>query len=87
MTPANVPYASYDQVPTLRKQSFFWITWFVFAPIAVVILITGDVYYRKKGQVRAFGMANRVVAGLLALLWLYLIIRAIAEGPDASLQG
>ena len=87
MTPVTVHYASYDQVPTLRKQWFFWITWFVFAPIAVVILITGDVYYRKKGEVRAFGMANRVVAGLLALLWLYAIIRATADGPDATFQG
>ena len=74
MTSANIPYASYDQVPTLRKQWVFWISWYIFFPIAVLILITGDVYYRKGGKVRAFGMANRIVAGLLALFCIYEII-------------
>ncbi|MEX2275462.1 MAG: hypothetical protein WEA10_07890 [Actinomycetota bacterium] len=39
--------------------------------------MTGDVYYKKLGEVRAFGVANRIVAGLLGLLWLGLLIRAL----------
>jgi hypothetical protein len=40
MTSANIRYASYDQVPTLRKQWVFWISWYIFFPIAMLILIT-----------------------------------------------
>ncbi|HYK82206.1 MAG TPA: hypothetical protein VEU55_03610 [Gemmatimonadales bacterium] len=78
MAPKIAPYATYDEVPALRKQWFFWLTWFAFPPIAIGLLWTGDVYYWKKGEVRAFGMANRIVAGLIALLWLAAIMNAIA---------
>ncbi len=67
MTTNPTPYATYDQVPTHRKQWFFWLTWFLLAPAAIAILITGDVYYPKKGEVRAFGPANRIVAILIGL--------------------
>ena len=80
MATKPVPYATYDQVPTHRKQWFFWLTWFLLAPIAIMILITGDVYYRKKGEVRAFGPANRIVAMIIGLLWSIGFINAIIEG-------
>ena len=80
MATTPVPYTSYDQVPTHRKQWFFWLTWFLFAPVAIAILITGDVYYPKKGEVRAFGLANRIVAMLIALFWSIALISGIIEG-------
>ena len=60
MSPHTVPYATYDEVPAFRRQGFFWLTWILFSPIAIGILLTGDVYYRKKGEVRRFGIANRM---------------------------
>jgi len=48
MSPHKVPYATYDQVPAFRRQGVFWLSWILFAPIAVGILLTGDVYYQKK---------------------------------------
>jgi hypothetical protein len=77
MAPSSAPYATYDQVPTHRRQWFFWLMWFFLAPVAVGILVTGDVYYPKRGEVRSFGIANRIVAGLIALGWLYWIVRAV----------
>jgi RsiW-degrading membrane proteinase PrsW (M82 family) len=71
MATTAAQYASYDQVPTFRKQWVFWLLWVAFAPAAVVLLLTGDIYYVKKGEVRKFGMANRVLAGLIALLWMW----------------
>ena len=84
MPPQPVPYATYDQVPSFRRQGFFWLTWILFAPIAIGILLTGDVYYRKKGEVRRFGMANRIVAGLIGLLWLVAIIQALFNGQASA---
>jgi hypothetical protein len=86
MSPEPVPYATYDQVPAFRRQGFFWLTWFLFAPIAIGILLTGDVYYRKKGEVRRFGIANRIVAGVIGLLWLVGIIQAVVDGLASTTQ-
>lgn len=74
---ASREYTSYDQVPVYRKQWFFWITYIVFAPIALCILIFGDVYYQKKGKVKSFGLANRIVAGIIAVLWIWKVVDII----------
>jgi len=80
MATKPIPYATYDQVPTHRKQWFFWLTWFLLQPVAIAILITGDVYYRRKGEIRAFGPANRIVAMLIGLLYFIALINGIIEG-------
>jgi hypothetical protein len=41
----------------LQTPMVFWTTWLCFSPIAIGVLVTGDVYYMKKGTVRAFGDA------------------------------
>ena len=80
MATKAIPYATYDEVPYYRKQGFFWLWWFLFAPIAIGILLTGDVYYRKRGQVRSFGLANRIVAGVIAVLWFLVAVQEVT-GP------
>ena len=40
---------------------------FTIQPIAIGILLFGDVYYQKKGVIKSFGLANRIVAGIIAL--------------------
>ncbi len=80
MTNAGPPYTTYAEVPYYRKQSFFWLTYLLFAPIALALLISGDIYYQKKGEVKSFGTANRIVASLIALFWLYGLFQALT-GP------
>ena len=77
MTNPSPLYSTYAQVPYYRKQSFFWLTYVLFSPIALALLISGDIYYQKKGEVRSFGMANRIVAIVIALLWLYSVVQAL----------
>lgn len=60
-------YLSYDSVPAYRQQWFFWLTFFFVPPLALLVLITGDVYYRVRGEVRAFGWLNRGLAVLILL--------------------
>lgn len=74
---SGLPYLHYEQVPYHRRQWFFWICWIVFAPIAILILLTGDVHYLRQGQLTNFGMANRVVAGIIAVIWAYLFVGAM----------
>lgn len=67
-------YRNYAEVPVYRRQWFFWLTYFTISPVAIAILLFGDVYYVKKGEVVPFGVANRVVAGIIAVLILINII-------------
>ena len=60
-------YDDYSQVPYYRKQWFFWLMYFTLSPIAIGLLIFGDIYYERQGELRSFGIANRVVAGLIAI--------------------
>jgi len=75
-----IPYATYDEVPYYRQQWFFWLSWFLFAPVAIGVLLTGDVYYQNKGEVRSFGLANRIVAGVIAVIW-FLAAAQEVTGP------
>ncbi len=64
-------YATYSDVPFYRRQWFFWIMYFTLTPIALGILLFGDIYYPKRGEILGFGIANRIVAGILAVFFLY----------------
>ena len=70
MSRSPARYRRYSDVPTHRKQWFFWLNYLTCPPFALAILISGDVYYVKRGLVRNFGMLNRLVAGLLAVPWM-----------------
>ena len=77
---ASASYSSYKDVPYYRKQWFFWLMYFipVFQLVAIGLLLFGDIYYQKKGELKSFGVANRVVAGIIAALVLYGVLQALA---------
>ena len=55
---------------------------FTISPVAIGILLFGDIYYQKKGEVKSFGLLNRIVAGIIAIPilgnWLFFWIVQIA---------
>lgn len=67
MTDADQKYDSYDQVPFYRRQWFFWLMYLIICPVAIIILLSGDVYYQKGEEIRSFGLLNRIVAGVIAV--------------------
>jgi hypothetical protein len=73
-------YTTYADVPFYQRQWFFWVTCFLVPPIAVAVLIIGDVYYVRKDELRSFGRLNRALAGLIALFWTYGLLKA-SFGP------
>lgn len=69
-------YNDYADVPFYRKQWFFWLTYLLFNPVALLVLITGDVYYERHCELRSFGTANRIVAGLAGMVFLFRVFGA-----------
>ena len=78
----SAKYSSYDQVPVYRKQWFFWVVYLIpfVSIVAIGILLFGDVYYEKKGEVKSFGIANRVVAGLVGAYYVARLVEGLSGG-------
>jgi hypothetical protein len=76
---ASQPYSRYDQVPFYQKQGFFWLMYFLFTPVALAILLFGDVYYEKNGKVKSFGLANKIIAAVIAIVILVRIFIAFTK--------
>ena len=70
-------YKTYSEVPYYRKQWFFWMTYLIIPVISLVLLILGDVYYQGKDGVKSFGVVNRIVAGIIAVVYIVKIITLI----------
>ena len=75
----TVPNGLYAQVPFYQKHEFFWLMYFLATPIALAILLFGDVYYQKNGKVKSFGLANKIIAGVIAIGVLFKIFITFAK--------
>jgi hypothetical protein len=72
-------YKTYSEVPYYRKQWFFWVTYLIIPVIPLVLLLIGDIYYEGKDGVKSFGIGNRIVAGIIAVVYMVKIIPSIME--------
>lgn len=68
-TSTNV-YTSYDQVPRYRRNWFAILTFFVFPPALIYLIVTGDVYYERKGELRKYSKAAKIFLGLWCCLYI-----------------
>jgi hypothetical protein len=53
--------------------------YFPATPIALAILLFGDVYYQENGKVKSLGLANRIIVRVSAVVILFSILSAFAE--------
>lgn len=58
---------SWDQVPWYRKNWGAILLYFVFAPAFIVIALTGEIYFRKNGELNTMKSWAKIV---LTVLWL-----------------
>ncbi|WOH36607.1 hypothetical protein RI844_14680 [Thalassotalea fonticola] len=68
---SNAKFKTYSDVPWFRRQWAFWLMYFTISPVALGILVFGDIYYVKKGTVVSFGLANRIVAVMFVVFILF----------------
>lgn len=56
----KIVYASYDQVPWYRKNWFAIACALLFSPALMVLLLTGDIYYLQKGQLKTYSKGVKI---------------------------
>lgn len=62
--------SSYDQVPWFRKNWFAIVSWLIFSPAFIVVALTGDIYYQKKGELKTYGKMTKIVFSILGVLYI-----------------
>ena len=85
----KVVYTSYDQVPWYRKEWFAWLSFFVFTPALGVVLLTGDSYYTRKGQLKTVSKGMKIFFSVLAVVYLLKLFGTIAtefSGNDENVK-
>lgn len=71
---ANGPFVSYDQVPWYRKNWFAILCFLFFGPGLIGILLTGDVYYEKNGELRTYSQTTKTVLIVLSVLFIIVAV-------------
>lgn len=72
-------YTDYSQVPWFRKHWFVALSFLVFMPVGIIIMLSGDVYYLRKGQLRSYGKWAKITAVLMGTIY-FLIVLARLRG-------
>jgi uncharacterized membrane protein YvbJ len=70
----NPPYSSYDEVPVYRKNWFAILCSFIFFPAVIILLLTGDIYYESKGQLKIYSKGAKMFFYVLGLIMIASII-------------
>src|SRR4051812_6044262 len=61
-------YIKYSDVPWYRRNWFAILTFFFLAPLLFLIAVTGDIYYKRKGEIRRYGALGRVFLALISFI-------------------
>lgn len=56
----------YSQVPWFRRNGFVFLAWVLCWPVAVAIFWTGEVYYRRGGQLKTYGKGAKIALTVIA---------------------
>jgi hypothetical protein len=73
---SKVAYTSYDQVPWYRKNWFTVLSILLFPPAILIQLVTGDVYYVQKGELKTYGMISKCII----VIWSIAVMYAVFQG-------
>ena len=65
-------FSSYDQVPWYRKNWFAIVCFFIFPLGLLAVLFIGDVYYERKGELKAYSKGTKI----FLIIWGILFIAA-----------
>lgn len=82
-------YASYDQIPWYRKNWFAVLCFAFFPPALLPILLTGDIYYQRKGEVQCYSKITKgilLIWGVLGIVQIsFVIMKLMGESDETRL--
>jgi uncharacterized membrane protein YvbJ len=70
-------YADYSQVPWFRKNWFAILCAFILTPVLLFMLVTGDVYYEGKGQLKTYSKLAKIILIIWCLLYILRVVKEI----------
>lgn len=82
----KVIYTSYDQVPWYRKEWFTWLCFFICTPALAVLLLTGESYYTRKGQLKTVSKGLKIFFIIAGIVWLLQIPAMIAKDEKGVIE-
>lgn len=60
---------SYSDVPKYRRNWFAILTFFVFPPGLLYLVLSGDVYYERKGELKKYSKGAKIFLGMWCCLY------------------
>lgn len=77
--PMKEVYSTYNDVPWYRKNWFAIILGLFFSPPLLFIVLTGDIYYTKKDELKTYSKTAKVFLIIWALLGIFVFIMSFAS--------
>lgn len=74
----QMEFTDYAQVPWFRKNWFAILSAFFFAPALLFLVLTGEIYYSRKGAIRKYSKGAKIVLGILGAITFYNLIQLLA---------
>lgn len=78
------PYSTYDQVPWYRRNWFAILCFLVFMPALFLVVLTGNVFYKRGGQIRRYSVPARIFLILYSGLATLIVIALLVQSPGGS---
>ena len=83
----TINYTTYEMVPWHRKNWFAIVLAFVFAPALLAVLLTGDVYYIRKSELKKYTKPAKITLIIWSVFVTFQLVSAVENGGMASLKG
>jgi hypothetical protein len=69
-------YSTYEEVPWFRRSFVVFLLLLILWPASLIIILTGDVYYVQKGELKTRGKAAKAI--MLTLIAIIAVISALS---------
>jgi hypothetical protein len=65
---------SYADVPKYRRNWFAILAFFVFPPALIYLVLSGDIYYERKGELKKYSKGAKIFLGAWCCLYIVKIL-------------
>ena len=85
--PPVISQPEYEDYPWYRRNLAVLLFWLFLTPVGCILLLSGPVYYRRKGEVTEYNSFVRYALGIIGLGWFIVCYAAIITPTQIMMQG